>query len=203
MVGQRLVTSLAVAAFIPAELCPDHLVAAGTLTPAGLLARDLGHERLLYLPVPLRILSPPRVGSCSLAELPGEASAVCAGDGRPSTRHMDATAFAVTAARAVPPVTCSNIARPSPAALGTRKLVSLRAGPVPGRPGAGVRAPAGSRQVGAGLSGQVRTGDGGYRRDMSHWCRSPAATAAVCRGPNLHRTVRACGGPSSALRLAL
>jgi hypothetical protein len=73
-VGQRLVASVAVAAFIPAELCPDHLVAAGTLTPAELLARDLGHERLLYLPAPPRILSPRRVISRSLAELPGEVS---------------------------------------------------------------------------------------------------------------------------------
>jgi hypothetical protein len=31
--GQRLVAGVAVAAFIPAELRPDHRAAAGTLTP--------------------------------------------------------------------------------------------------------------------------------------------------------------------------
>jgi len=46
------------AAFIRAELCPDHLMAAGTLTPAQLPARDLGHARLPYLPAPLRMLPP-------------------------------------------------------------------------------------------------------------------------------------------------
>src|SRR5690348_9648716 len=35
--------SAVVAAFVPAELCPDHFVAAGKLTQAELLARDLGH----------------------------------------------------------------------------------------------------------------------------------------------------------------
>src|SRR5260370_41454981 len=44
--------SVAVAAFIPAELRPDHLVAAGTLTQAELLARDLGHGRLLFAACP-------------------------------------------------------------------------------------------------------------------------------------------------------
>jgi hypothetical protein len=51
--GQRLVASAAVAAFVPAELCPDHLVAAGTLTQAELPARDLGHGRLLVSCLPL------------------------------------------------------------------------------------------------------------------------------------------------------
>jgi hypothetical protein len=43
MVELLLVAGVAVAAFVPAELCPDLLVAAGRLTHAGLLARDLGH----------------------------------------------------------------------------------------------------------------------------------------------------------------
>jgi hypothetical protein len=38
MVGQWLVASVAVAAFVPAELCPDHFVAAGKLTQAELPA---------------------------------------------------------------------------------------------------------------------------------------------------------------------
>jgi hypothetical protein len=47
MVGLLLVAGVAVAAFVPAELCPDLLVAAGRLTQDELLARDLGHGRLL------------------------------------------------------------------------------------------------------------------------------------------------------------
>jgi hypothetical protein len=43
MVGLLLMAGVAVAAFVTAELCPDLLVAAGRLTQAGLLARDLGH----------------------------------------------------------------------------------------------------------------------------------------------------------------
>jgi hypothetical protein len=56
MVGLLLVAGGAVAAFVPAELCPDLLVAAGRLTQAGLLARDLGHgtSRLAACPVPDR-----------------------------------------------------------------------------------------------------------------------------------------------------
>jgi hypothetical protein len=56
MVGLLLVAGGAVAAFVPAELCPDLLVAAGRLTQAGLLARDLGHgpSRLAAWPVPDR-----------------------------------------------------------------------------------------------------------------------------------------------------
>jgi hypothetical protein len=56
MVGLLPVAGVAVAAFVPAELCPDLLVAAGGLTQAGLLARDLGHEasRLAACPVPDR-----------------------------------------------------------------------------------------------------------------------------------------------------
>jgi hypothetical protein len=56
MVGLLLVAGVAVAAFVPAELCPDLLVAAGGLTQAGLLARDLGHEasRLAACPMPDR-----------------------------------------------------------------------------------------------------------------------------------------------------
>ena len=56
MVELLLVAGVAVAAFVPAELCPDLLVAAGRLTQAGLLARDLGHEasRLADCPVPDR-----------------------------------------------------------------------------------------------------------------------------------------------------
>src|SRR6266496_6859796 len=50
MVGLLGVADVAVAAFVPAELCPDLLVAAGRLTQAELLARDLGHRRLLWLP---------------------------------------------------------------------------------------------------------------------------------------------------------
>ena len=46
MVGLLLVAGLAVAAFVPAELGPDHFVAAGTLIQAELLARNLGHGRL-------------------------------------------------------------------------------------------------------------------------------------------------------------
>ncbi len=42
----------AVAAFVPAELCPDHFVAAGKLTQAELLARDLGHGSLLLAACP-------------------------------------------------------------------------------------------------------------------------------------------------------
>ena len=51
MVGLLLVAGVAVAAFVPAELCPDLLVAASR--QAGLLARDLGHEasRLAACPV--------------------------------------------------------------------------------------------------------------------------------------------------------
>src|SRR5262249_34780948 len=37
---------------VPAELRPDHLMAAGTLTPAELPARDLGHKRLLVAACP-------------------------------------------------------------------------------------------------------------------------------------------------------
>ena len=53
MVRLLLVTGVAVAAFVPAELCPDLFVASGRLTQAGLLARDLGHEasRLAACPV--------------------------------------------------------------------------------------------------------------------------------------------------------
>jgi hypothetical protein len=53
MVGLLLVAGVAVAAFIPAELCPVLFVASGRLTQAGLLARDLGHEasRLAACPV--------------------------------------------------------------------------------------------------------------------------------------------------------
>jgi hypothetical protein len=47
MVGPVLVAGVAVAAFVPAELCPDLLVAAGRLTQAERLAWDLGHGRLL------------------------------------------------------------------------------------------------------------------------------------------------------------
>jgi hypothetical protein len=56
MVGLLPVAGVAVAAFVPAELCPDLLVAAGGLTQAGLLARDLGHEasRLAACPMPDR-----------------------------------------------------------------------------------------------------------------------------------------------------
>jgi hypothetical protein len=68
--------SVAVAAFVPAELCPDHLVAAGTLTQAELPARDLGHGRLLLAacPSPHAVTTPGRFSS--LAELPGEVSGV-------------------------------------------------------------------------------------------------------------------------------
>jgi hypothetical protein len=59
--------SVAVAAFVPAELCPDHFVAAGWLTQAELLARDLGHGRLLELPVLLGML-PPQPGRFSFAD---------------------------------------------------------------------------------------------------------------------------------------
>jgi hypothetical protein len=52
MVGQRLVASVAVAAFVPAELCPDHFMAAGKLTQAELPARDLGHGRPLLAACP-------------------------------------------------------------------------------------------------------------------------------------------------------
>ena len=53
MVGLLLVAGVAVAAFVPAELCPDLFVASGRLAQAGLLARDLGHEasRLAACPV--------------------------------------------------------------------------------------------------------------------------------------------------------
>ncbi len=53
MVGLLLVAGVAVAAFVPAELCPDLFVASDRLTQAGLLARDLGHEasRLAAWPV--------------------------------------------------------------------------------------------------------------------------------------------------------
>ena len=63
-----------VAAFVPAELRPDHLAAAGTLTQAELPARDLGHGSLLLLPALLRMLSPCRAVSRSLAELAREVS---------------------------------------------------------------------------------------------------------------------------------
>jgi hypothetical protein len=43
MMGLLLVAGVAVAAFVPAELCPDLLVAAGSLTQGDLLTRDLGH----------------------------------------------------------------------------------------------------------------------------------------------------------------
>src|SRR5262245_30662501 len=81
------------AAFIPAELCPDRLVAAGTL--AELPARDLGHGRLLYVPALLRMLSPPRVVFRSPGGLPGEISGVCTGAGRPGGRHRHVAAIAV------------------------------------------------------------------------------------------------------------
>ena len=48
MVEQRLIAGVAVAAFIPAELRPDHFMTAGTLTQAELPARDLGHGRLPF-----------------------------------------------------------------------------------------------------------------------------------------------------------
>jgi hypothetical protein len=53
MVRLLLVARVAVAAFVPAELCPDLFVASGRLTQAGLLARDLGHDasRLAACPV--------------------------------------------------------------------------------------------------------------------------------------------------------
>jgi len=56
MVGLLPVASAAVAAFVPAELRPDLLVAAGRLAPAGLVVRDLGHgvSRLAACPVPGR-----------------------------------------------------------------------------------------------------------------------------------------------------
>jgi len=81
------VASVAVAAFIPAELCPDHLMAAGTLTPAQLPARDLGHGRLLSPACLSPHAATTRVGSRSPAELPGKVSGACAGDGRPGMRH--------------------------------------------------------------------------------------------------------------------
>src|SRR6266487_2606449 len=74
VVGQRLVAGVTVAAFVPAELRPDHLAAAGTLTQAELPARDLGHGSLLLLPALLRMLSPCRAVSRSLAELAREVS---------------------------------------------------------------------------------------------------------------------------------
>src|SRR5262245_59496098 len=80
------------AAFVPAELCPDRLVAAGTL--AELPARDLGHGRLLYLLALLRMLSPLRVVSRSPGGLPGEISGVCTGAGRPGGRHRHVAAIA-------------------------------------------------------------------------------------------------------------
>jgi hypothetical protein len=56
MVGLLLVAGGAVAAFVPAELCPDLLVAAGRPTQAGLLVRDLDHgaARLAAWPAPDR-----------------------------------------------------------------------------------------------------------------------------------------------------
>jgi hypothetical protein len=66
--GQRLVAGVAVAAFVPAELCPDHFVAAGRLTQAEPLARDRGHGRLLSC-LPLSTVSHTGVVSRSLAEL--------------------------------------------------------------------------------------------------------------------------------------
>jgi hypothetical protein len=56
MVGLLLVAGVAVAALVPAELCPDLLVAAGRLTRAGLLALDLSHGacRLAACPAPGR-----------------------------------------------------------------------------------------------------------------------------------------------------
>jgi len=56
MVGLLPVAGAAVAAFVPAELGPDLLVAAGRLTHAGLPARDPGHRasRLAARPAPGR-----------------------------------------------------------------------------------------------------------------------------------------------------
>src|SRR5712675_1961439 len=68
--------SVTVAAFVPAELRPDHLVAAGTLTPAELPARDLGHRRLLLAACPSPQCHTPGSFLVSLAGLPGKVSGV-------------------------------------------------------------------------------------------------------------------------------
>jgi hypothetical protein len=58
MVGLRLVAGVAVAAFVPPELCPDLLVAAARLTQAGLLARDFSHRAsFTACPMPDRMLA--------------------------------------------------------------------------------------------------------------------------------------------------
>src|SRR5579871_2416692 len=53
--------SVAVTAFVPAELCPDHVMAAGRLTQAELLTRNLGHRRLLLAACPCGHAAPHRV----------------------------------------------------------------------------------------------------------------------------------------------
>jgi hypothetical protein len=74
-----------VAAFVPAELRPDHFMAAGKLTQAELPARDLGLGRLLLAALPIPAVSHAGVVSRSLAELPGEVRRGWAGDaGRPA-----------------------------------------------------------------------------------------------------------------------
>src|SRR6266516_4832269 len=45
-------SGVAVAAFVPAELRPDHFMAAGALTQAELPTRDLGHGRLPFSCLP-------------------------------------------------------------------------------------------------------------------------------------------------------
>ena len=67
VVRQRLMAGVAVAAFVPAELRPDHRVAAGTLTPAELPARDLGHGRLPVSCLPFSAVSHAGIGSRSPA----------------------------------------------------------------------------------------------------------------------------------------
>lgn len=66
--------SVTVAAFVPAELRPDHLVAAGTLTQAELPARDLGHGRLLLAACPSPQCHTPGSFLVSLAGSPREIS---------------------------------------------------------------------------------------------------------------------------------
>src|SRR5712692_7067138 len=80
--------SVALAAFIPAELRPDHLVAAGTLTQAELPARDLGHGRLLLAacPSPHAVTTSGRfsfAGRVARRDQPGWAGAT----GPPGMRH--------------------------------------------------------------------------------------------------------------------
>src|SRR5947208_1735236 len=88
---------VAVAAFVPAELCPDHFVAAGTLTQVELLARDLGHGRLPLVACPAQhaVTTPGRfsvAGRAATRGQPGWRACTSAGSERSPHRRGAAPA---------------------------------------------------------------------------------------------------------------